>query len=627
MSSSNNFINHQDPTAPLNLSSIDVREQYTKLTEEERILVATKLLGYSHKPPTINQLISDDYYLGSDKFFNHGTAVFDFWKDALNKIYPNEITTAKPYLVLSGAIGIGKSTVSKICLCMTYARLACMPNPYKLLGTAPKPLSAIVFHRDENVAYREFKKYFDTVLEYSPFFKNVPHKPNFKVLTSGPRGGGGLGTDLIFSILGEINFWPNQEVAMERTNSTLIRFKSRYDIDVTTKVGQFIVDSSAKGSSDSVQLFLENTDPRYTWNCAPPHWDVRKNIYERSKGKTFNVYIGSGAKPPRLLGEEGEYILEEGMDPDRIIKVPIQLKGEFSAALEKSLQDLAGISTTSSNSFFGGNIERMIKCSTIKNRMPEIIEVDFFNKSDRIIDKVNPMLNLIPVRNPIWVGLDLSAARDGDMTGISGVSFEEWSNIDGVRVPKIKCHFCFAIKNKDDQEISLFHIFQFIQDLNKRFNICVSADQAFSKQLLQDCERESIPTNGRISTDLLPCNPALYLKYLINNELISLPFNKRLQREASDLVYTKTGKVDHPIHATFSNLFDNPPGGNGQKGSKDVWDSLASACYSLKLSIDEGMELGYSSGITKQLSAIQGLTRDSREESQKAFQNMIEDIF
>ena len=55
--SSNSFINQHDPTAPLNLNNIDIREQYTKLTEEERILVATKLLGYSHKPPTIDQLI------------------------------------------------------------------------------------------------------------------------------------------------------------------------------------------------------------------------------------------------------------------------------------------------------------------------------------------------------------------------------------------------------------------------------------------------------------------------------------------------------------------------------------------------------------------------------------------
>ena len=45
------------------------------------------------------------------------------------------------------------------------------------------------------------------------------------------------------------------------------------------------------------------------------------------------------------------------------------------------------------------------------------------------------------------------------------------------------------------------------------------------------------------------------------------------------------------------------------------------------LKYSEYLEGGYSSGITKQMSAIKGMTQDSREESQKAFQSMIEDIF
>lgn len=53
MSSSNNFINQTDPTAPLNLDSIDIREQYTKLTESEKTMVAAKVLGMNHVPVDI----------------------------------------------------------------------------------------------------------------------------------------------------------------------------------------------------------------------------------------------------------------------------------------------------------------------------------------------------------------------------------------------------------------------------------------------------------------------------------------------------------------------------------------------------------------------------------------------
>ena len=84
-------------------------------------------------------------------------------------------------------------------------------------------------------------------------------------------------------------------------------------------------------------------------------------------------------------------------------------------------------------------------------------------------------------------------------------------------------------------------------------------------------------------------------------------------------------QVDHPKKASISPLFDNPDG--SKPGSKDLWDALASSVYSLKLSIDEGEEMGYSSGIVKQLESLTKITADPREESQKELQNMLENIF
>ena len=54
---------------------------------------------------------------------------------------------------------------------------------------------------------------------------------------------------------------------------------------------------------------------------------------------------------------------------------------------------------------------------------------------------------------------------------------------------------------------------------------------------------------------------------------------------------------------------------------------MASACYSLKMSIDVGEELGYSSGYEKQLDLVSKMTNNAREESSKQIQNMVEGIF
>jgi hypothetical protein len=153
-------------------------------------------------PPTIEQLYSDDYYLGSADFFDGGRSIYKFWRDELPKIFPSEVTTAYPFLILSGAIGIGKSTVSRLCMANCYARLLCMKNPSKTLHLVPKPFSFVVTHRDENVGYAEFIKWFkDEALMKVPFFKNVKRKFKLQFITSGPLGGRvGLGSDVLVLI-------------------------------------------------------------------------------------------------------------------------------------------------------------------------------------------------------------------------------------------------------------------------------------------------------------------------------------------------------------------------------------------------------------------------------------------
>ena len=64
--------------------------------------------GYVETPPTIQEFISDEYYLGAS--LNGGDSVFPFWKQQLVDIYPTPFYETNKYKVvlLSGATGIGK---------------------------------------------------------------------------------------------------------------------------------------------------------------------------------------------------------------------------------------------------------------------------------------------------------------------------------------------------------------------------------------------------------------------------------------------------------------------------------------------------------------------------------------
>lgn len=96
---------NDDPYKSMSLiKNASIEAQYSRLTQEEKDLIFLKVHGYNVKPPTIEQLYSDPYYLGSADFFDGGTRIFDYWKDALGKIYPGYMTRF-PFLCLSGAIG------------------------------------------------------------------------------------------------------------------------------------------------------------------------------------------------------------------------------------------------------------------------------------------------------------------------------------------------------------------------------------------------------------------------------------------------------------------------------------------------------------------------------------------
>ena len=152
-----------------------------------------------------------------------------------------------------------------------------------------------------------------------------------------------------------------------------------------------------------------------------------------------------------------------------------------------------------------------------------------------------------------------------------------------------------------------------------------SADSFASAGMFQSCERDGIDYK-MISIDRTT-DAAFMFKNVVNTDRCELPYHNILLRECSELRLLNNGtKVDHPLVSGCTD-FDYKGLDGEQPGSKDLFDACCGALYSCYLRYSEYLEGGYSSGITKQMSAIKGLTQDSREESQKAFQNMIEDIF
>ena len=130
-------------------------EELKNLSEEERAYVLNILkemneTGHSDKldellygdfeetPVGIATFLHDRKYLGNALYDPDGRfTLFPYWEEKLKEIFPTPTDTAYNTVVLTGAIGLGKSTVAVICLLYLLYRLLCLKDPYLHYGLQP----------------------------------------------------------------------------------------------------------------------------------------------------------------------------------------------------------------------------------------------------------------------------------------------------------------------------------------------------------------------------------------------------------------------------------------------------------------------------------------------------------
>lgn len=89
-------------------------------------------------PVDINTFLHDKKYLGNALYDNEGKfTLFPYWESKLREIFPTNTTTRYNTIILTGAIGLGKSTIAVICLLYMLYRLLCLKDPYLYYGLQP----------------------------------------------------------------------------------------------------------------------------------------------------------------------------------------------------------------------------------------------------------------------------------------------------------------------------------------------------------------------------------------------------------------------------------------------------------------------------------------------------------
>lgn len=555
---------------------------------------------YDEIPVDISTFLHDKRYLGNGLIDSNGRfTLFPYWEDKLKEIFPNNVETKYNTIVLTGAIGLGKSTVAVICLLYMLYRLLCLKDPYLYYGLQPidKITISLMNITLENAKGVALDKMNQMILSSEWFMSHgkmigtsnlefVPEK-HIELITASSNNQV-IGRAVFCNFTDEVNFGLTNDVEkLKKKQKQLIsqidaRMASRFQREKNgyTYLPTLNIIASSKNSEQS---FLEDyiETKRKNESTTTLIVDEHQWVVDSRKDSPikFQVALGNKFLANELLPYpcSKELINEYRARGYRILDVPIGYREKFEDNLDGSLMDIAGIATQSSTKYISGIRWNEIKTDSYKNPFTqEIIEVgtgkddlaqygDFFDLS-RVTGELR--------RKPLYIHLDMS--KTGDKTGIAGVYImgkrPTQEGIEESKTMFFRAAFSVSIKAPKGYEISFDKNRAFIKWLKEKgFNIKgVSSDTYQSAQIQQQLSADGFDVKT-ISMDRLDGETKTQLQY---SYLKSTIYERRMEvyqdcnfltEEVLGLERESDGHIEHPD--------------KGTKGSKDAIDSLCGALW------------------------------------------------
>lgn len=548
---------------------------------------------YKETPVEIDEFLHNKDFLGRGLIDSEGRfTIYPYWVDTFKKIFPTNLDTAYNTVILSGAIGIGKSTVAVICMLYLLYRMLCLKDPYQHYGL--QPIDMITFSMlnltmdaAKGVGWSKMQE----LLKASPWFLDhgwVDNKreeewhPNGNIeLLYGSQTKHIIGRAVFSNFLDEASFRQNQDInkqkayAMELVSTADARMQSRFMRGETLPTLHLIA-SSKRTEQSFLESYIDmkrKNESKTTLIIDEPQWVIRT---DKHSSRQFPVALGNKFMDSEVLRPETD---EEELDfyrrrGYRILMVPMGYYENFVDDLDIALTDIAGISTTSAMSYISG--ERWNKCvdDNLKNPFTkEVITVgdaatdttqyyEFFD-----LTVVDPKMKAMP----LYIHMDMSVS--GDKTGIAGTWIKgKKPPVEGQPPSKELFYqpaFVVAVKAPKGHQISFEKNRQFIFWLKEQgFNVKgVSTDTYQSYDTGQSLKAKGYNyvqlSMDRVNSNRI-CEPYQYLKSTIYEERIKIFPTRLLTEEIVGLKRDSNGKIDHDISGI---------------NSKDIADALGGSIY------------------------------------------------
>lgn len=499
----------------------------------------------------------------------------------LQEIMGHEVGTLRPTVyqlaLITGGIGIGKTTIASIVLPYLAHWLLCLKDPQRFFDLLPGSRIALMMMSTSESQAREVL--FGDVkarIQFSEWFKKYPFDANYKnqirftqkeiwIVPGDSAETTFEGYNIFGGILDEADshkVTQSKDYADSGYDAISSRITSRFQ-----DRGFFMVIGQMKSSTGFVARKMEEFD------TLPEAYVVKLPIWE-SMGDEFYVKRDPNNELRKFAYDtKRKQIIPSGaaelIDSDHILWIPELYRRQFTTNPEKALRDLAGMPGAVGDPFIS-------------------LEYKIFEARDRWIANHGKVSPVTPEgRFEPWFGapdtlkrtlhLDLAYSAEGDALGMAMGHVSRLIEVDDELKPYITIDMLLRIKARPGGEIFLGDVRKIIYALREKFRYrleLVTMDGFQSVDTNQQLKRKRFKVDD-LSIDK-EVGPYHDLREAIYEDRIEFPpylvdLEKNgtrhrieiLPKELSELVDTGR-KIDHPMH-----------------GSKDVADGVAGCTFTL----------------------------------------------
>lgn len=549
------------------------------------------LLSHPHfeeRPATIREFLGPGYLDIADK-------VRPGLIQALEEIFGIEVSGTRianyERAMLTGGIGIGKTTFASIALPYMAHWVLCLRDPQGFFGLLPgSRLALMQMSTSEKQALEViFGDIFARIKHSEWFINNYPYDDKFTKQIRFPKEVWILpgdsaettfeGYNILAGILDEMDSHKqtrDKDYADEGFNTIESRIASRFTEfgNDGTEAGHkgliIAIGQMKKGNGFAARKYAEfKKDPRAhvtrmaIWESYGWERYVDEATGER---KSFFYDIKRKQIIPRLAA----MMLN---DSENLIEVPVAYQRQFENNPEKALRDLAGIPPTTSDAFI-----------SLVDRIEDARDRWIANQHDESPVDENPTRPRFrewftagndPRKRCLHV--DLATSGDGDALGMAmGHISKMVKNSEDEEVPYIVIDFLLRIRALPGQEILLSDIRRYIYELKelRRFRLKrITMDGFQSTDTLQQLRKKRFDASY-LSVDRSTLPYEDLREALYERRIEFPPYRTYLKKGDTSTVEIAVIELSH-LQDTGKKI-DHPP-----DGSKDVTDAMAGVVNTL----------------------------------------------